>query len=423
LGYKNNGSDEIKMDDHLYDVCVIGGLGHVGLPLGISLAKAGKKVVLYDINQAAIDIVMKGEMPFYESGAEDILREVLSNNCLLATNDRSVIKNSYFVIFVIGTPVDDHLKPNYAIFKNSLDDIMDMLHDNQHIILRSTILPETTDKVTHYLRTKGKTSKVSFCPERIAEGRAIEELSSLPQIISSIDPEAIQEAKCLFSLLTNDILVLTPMEAELGKLFTNVWRYILFSISNQFYEIAMREGVDFYKVYKAITYNYPRLQGLPRPGFTAGPCLFKDTMQLAAFSEDNFFLGHAAMLINEGMPRFLVQQLKSRYSLFEKTVGVLGMAFKANSDDKRDSLSYKLKEILEVEAKKVLCSDVYIKESDFVSTEALVEQSDIIILAAPHREYAHLKFGDREIVDIWDFYKKSSFVFKNDVLVKKPVSI
>lgn len=393
------------MTRHLYDVCIVGGLGRVGLPLGLSLAEAGKRVVLYDVNKAAVERVSRGEMPFLEAGAEEVLKAVLGDT-LSATADRTVIRDSYFVVVVIGTPVDEHLNPQYAIFKEFLDSIMDLLHHGQHIILRSTVFPGTTEKVTKYLRKSGRTTKVSFCPERIAEGKAMEELRSLPQIVSSSESEAVQEAKCLFSLLTNDVLVLSPMEAEMAKLFSNVWRYILFSIANQFYQIATQEGIDFYRVYDAIAYKYPRIQGLPRPGFAAGPCLFKDTMQLAAFSNNNFFLGHAAMLINEGLPNFLVQQIKAKYSLSDKTVGVLGMAFKANSDDKRESLSCKLKHILEAEAKRVVCSDVYIKDPGFVSAEELIELADIVVLGAPHKEYARLDIGDRVLIDVWNFYGK-----------------
>ena len=90
-------------------------------------------------------------------------------------------------------------------------------------------------------------------------------------------------------MLTEDVLVLSPMEAEIAKLFCNVWRYIQFAISNQFYQIAAEQGLDFYRIYQALKLNYPRLEGMARPGFAAGPCLFKDTMQLAAFSNNNFF--------------------------------------------------------------------------------------------------------------------------------------
>jgi UDP-N-acetyl-D-mannosaminuronic acid dehydrogenase len=394
------------MKSSIYDVCIVGGLGHVGLPLGISLANSGKKVMLYDISERTIQTVSQGKMPFIEAGAEVLLKEVLGKSLFVSSN-KDVISDSYFVIIVIGTPVDEHLNPQFTIFKEFFDEISDVIKDDQHIILRSTVFPGTTEKIKQYLESKGKRTKVSFCPERIAEGKAMEELRSLPQIISSFDEESMREVHELFSRLTDEILFLSPLEAELAKLFTNVWRYIQFAISNQFYQIATQQGLDFYKIYNAITYKYPRASSFPSAGFAAGPCLFKDTMQLAAFSNNSFFLGHAAMLINEGLPNLIVQILKDKYSLKNKKVGILGMAFKANNDDKRESLSYKLRNILEIEAKGVLCSDVYIHEDNFVSADELAKESDIIILGTPHREYADLILDERKIiVDIWNFYGK-----------------
>lgn len=398
------------MKDRRYDVCVVGGLGHAGLPLGLSFAQAGKRVVLYDIDERALETVSRGEMPFMEAGAESVLRAVLGKTLSLSS-EKQVIAQSHFIVIVIGTPVDDHLNPKFTLFKDFFDNIMDVIDSDQHIILRSTVYPNTTELIKRYLESRDKKVKVSFCPERIAQGKAMEELRTLPQIVASFDEAATKEAGELFSVLTDEILYLTPIEAELAKLFTNVWRYIQFAISNQFYQIAMQHGLDFYRIYHAITHNYPRTQGLKPPGFTAGPCLFKDTMQLAAFSNNSFFLGHAAMLINEGLPNLLVQKLKEKVSLKDKTVGILGMAFKANIDDKRESLSYKLQKILEIEAGRVLCSDVYIQDKGFVSAEALIRDSDIVILGAPHSAYATLAIPEeKHLVDVWNFFGRGGQV-------------
>ncbi len=389
-----------------YDVCIVGGLGHVGLPLGLSLAAAGQRVVLYDVNQEAVVAVRAGRMPFVESGAEEVLATVLGTTLFVAT-DRQVIAHSHFVVIVIGTPVDEHLNPRFSIFQKFFDGIIDLISDDQHVILRSTAFPGATTRIKEHLKARGKRTRVSFCPERIAQGKAMEELHSLPQIVASFDQEALAEAEALFRLLTNDIVFLTPTEAELAKLFTNAWRYIQFAIANQFYQVACQQGLDFYRIHQAITHNYPRAASFPSAGFTAGPCLFKDTMQLAACSTNNFFLGHAAMLVNEGLPNFIVQKLKERAPLADKVVGVLGMAFKADIDDRRESLAYKLKKVLETEARQVLCSDCYIREAGFVTAEELVATAEIVIVAAPHREYARLAFPGRTIVvDVWNFFGK-----------------
>lgn len=177
-----------------YDVCVIGGLGHVGLPLGISFAQSGKKVVLYDTNEKFGDIVSAGKMPFLETGAEEVLKEVL-NRTLFVSSDKSVISESYYVVVAIGTPVDEHLNPQFTLFKRFFDEIIGLLHDDQHVILRSTIFPGSTKKIKQYLESKGRKTRLSFCPERIAQGKAMEELRSLPQIVSSFDEASLNEAK------------------------------------------------------------------------------------------------------------------------------------------------------------------------------------------------------------------------------------
>lgn len=390
-----------------FDVCIIGGLGHVGLPLGITFAERGRRVVLFDIDREAAKTVRGGRMPFMERGAEEILKKVMGQNLSIST-ERAVIAQSHFIIVVIGTPVDGHLNPEFTVFKRFFEEVLDVIDDDQHIILRSTVYPGTTEKVRDLLAAAGKKTRISFCPERIAEGKAIEELQNLPQIVSSFDDASLQEVKELFLSLTADVVCLEPREAELAKLFTNVWRYIQFAIANQFYQIATTGGLDFYRIYEAITHEYPRAKGLPRAGFAAGPCLFKDTMQLAAFNNNTFFLGHSAMLVNEGLPNFIVQRLKDKYPLREKTVGILGMAFKSDSDDARESLSYKLKKILEIEAEKVLCTDPYVKDSALLPLEEVLDRSEILILGAPHGHYKTVAsdFSPKIIVDVWNFFGK-----------------
>jgi UDP-N-acetyl-D-mannosaminuronic acid dehydrogenase len=393
------------MESFSYDVCVIGGLGHIGLPLGISFAQAGKKVILYDINKDTIKLVMSGKMPFLENGAEKPLKETI-NKTLFVSADKNVISKSRFVILTIGTPIDEHLNPQFTLFKEFFDEIMSLLTDQQHIIIRSTVYPGTTEKIMELLRQNGKKTRVSFCPERIAEGKAMEELRSLPQLIASFDEDSIKQASELFRALTSETIPLKPIEAELAKLYTNTWRYLQFAASNQFYQIATQNNLDFYKIFYAVTQNYPRTKGFAKAGVAAGPCLFKDTMQLAAFANNNFFLGHAAMLINEGLPNFIIQKLKEKIELKTKIVGILGMAFKSDSDDIRESLSYKLKNALSIEAGQVICSDPLVKDDKFVSVDVLIEKSDIIILGAPHSEYKKLKLDptSKVIVDIWNFF-------------------
>lgn len=393
-----------------FDICIVGGCGHVGLPLGMAFADQGKDVALYDINEVVIAKVNNGVVPFKENGAEPVLKRVLKAKKLLATNDPNVIGNSKTVVLVIGTPVDEHLNPKVDDIINAIKQIQDQLKDDQLLVMRSTLYPGVTDKVKHYLDKQGKKTLVAFCPERIIEGHALTELYELPQIVAGCTPEATKRASALFKVLTKKVIVTQTVEAELAKLFTNTWRYINFAISNQFYMIANASGYDFYNIYDAMTQDYPRLKSFAKAGLAAGPCLFKDTMQLSAFSGNNFFLGHSAMLVNEGLPDFIITAMKNKYDLTKKTVGILGMAFKGNNDDSRESLSYKLKKKLEVEADTVLCNDPYIKDQRFVSLDEIKKKADIVVLATPHTVYAEEDWNGKVVIDMWNFYGKGGLV-------------
>jgi len=386
-----------------FDVCVIGGCGRVGLPLAIAFADKGLRVVIYDLDKGKIGQIKSGVMPFLEEGCGEKLKRLIGRN-LTVVDTPDLISQARFIMITIGTPVEEHLNPQYSAMANFFEGLLPYLSGEQYIILRSTVYPGTAEKINRLLKSKGSSAHLAFCPERIVEGKALSELQSLPQIVSAFDEQTVQAVSDLFKVLTEDIVVLKPVEAELAKLFTNAWRYIRFATANQFFILANQHGLDYHSIYQAMTYNYPRAQDLPKPGFAAGPCLFKDTMQLAAFSNNTFFLGHASMLVNEGLPNYVVQKLKEKTDLKEKTVGILGMAFKADSDDERDSLSFKLKRLLEMEANKVYCSDPYVKRDYFVPAQELVDMSDIIIIATPHSQYKTLNIPpNKMLVDIWNF--------------------
>jgi UDP-N-acetyl-D-mannosaminuronic acid dehydrogenase len=382
-------------------VVVVGGCGHVGLPLAIALADRGAQVAVYDVNPVAVAEVGSGQMPFLESGAAPMLERVVAAGRLVASTDPAIVGSAENVIVVVGTPVDEHLNPDQQAVPRALAGCADYLRDGQLLILRSTVYPGVTALVEKVVAKLGKAIDVAFCPERIAEGKAMTELFDLPQIVSARREEAYTRAAALFGLLTDRQVPMTPEEAELAKLFTNVWRYIKFATANQLYMIANDRGLDFERIRQGLMLDYPRAADMPAPGFAAGPCLFKDTMQLAAFNNNNFVLGHTAMMINEGMPLYLVDRLKRRFDLESMTVGILGMAFKGGSDDIRSSLAYKLKRVLTSTAATVRCTDPYVTaDESLVPLDEVVESCDLLIIAAPHPEYADLA-TTKPVVDIW----------------------
>jgi UDP-N-acetyl-D-mannosaminuronic acid dehydrogenase len=384
------------------DVVVLGGGGHVGLPLSLAFAQAGLKVGIYDTNQATLDQIAAGEMPFLEAGAEELLPEVLATGRLEFGASAEMIERTSCLVVVIGTPVDEFLGPSMTIFEKAVDQIAPHLRDGALVALRSTVYPGTTAYVAQHLVDRGCRADVAFCPERIAEGHALEELHSLPQIIGADTDASAERASRLFGVLAAKTIRTTTKEAELTKLFTNTWRYMKFAVANQFFMIADQAGVDYGNVLRAIREDYPRAADLPGPGFAAGPCLFKDTMQLAAYTSDHFPLGQAAMQVNEGLPAYIVSALERRYGgLAGKCVGILGMAFKAESDDPRASLSYKLRKLLRWSGARVLATDPYVADDRLVPLERVLAESDILVLGAPHRNYRGLEVGGKDVVDVW----------------------
>ena len=376
----------------------------------MALADRGCDVVSYDINQTAVELVNSGTMPFLEPDSEPVMERIRNQGTFRASTDPTVISEADVLIVVVGTPVDEHLNPDAEAVPNAVAALRDYLRPGQLLVLRSTVFPGVTRLVESRLSELGVDVDIAFCPERIAEGKAFTELFSLPQIVSGCSDRAVERASALFGLLTTQIVVTAPEEAELAKLFTNTWRYIKFAAANQFYMIANDYGIDFHKVRHAITLDYPRAVDMPGPGFAAGPCLFKDTMQLAAFNNNNFTLGHASMMVNEGLPLYLVSRMAEKWNLAETKVGILGMAFKSESDDIRSSLSYKLRRILKFKAQDVLCTDEFVTEDkNLLPIETVISNSDVLVIGAPHDKYKSLKVN-KPVIDVWNLLGNGSVV-------------
>ena len=384
------------------DVTVVGGAGHVGIPLVLALAEAGLRVNVNDLNQTSLNTLESGRLPFIESGAEEVLAKALAGKRLVFTNSSNRISTRGPVIITIGTPIDEFLNPVRRVVQDCIDAMLPRLADGQLLVLRSTVFPGTTDWLASYLKAQGRNLKVAFCPERVVQGFGLKELREMPQIVSGTTPQAERDAAALFERITPEVVVVRPIEAEFAKLFSNAYRYIEFAATNEFYLVARSAGVDYQRVLKAMKHNYPRLKSMPRPGFAAGPCLVKDTMQLSAFARNQFGLGHAALLINEGLVLHVVEVLKRHYDLATMAVGLLGMAFKAESDDTRASLSYKFKKVLNGQARAIMTTDPFVTtDPDLMPLDAVIAQSDLMILCAPHAVYRDADFKGKPVFDVW----------------------
>lgn len=398
-------------------IAIVGGCGHVGLPLGVKFALAGADTKLIDIDAAKVALVNQGTFPFLEEDGDKELKSAISKGKLEATTDSNVCKNADVIVFVTGTPVDEHLNPKISDVLKTFDHYHQFFGPNTLVVMRSTLFPGTMEHISNRLKMLGVQVRLAFCPERVSQGYALKEIDELPQIVSSFNEESFKAASEIFSALAPCIIRLTPLEAEITKLMANSWRYLEFAIANQFYLIAEKNGVDFYRIYNAIKYQYPRANGYKAPGFAAGPCLFKDTMQLASYFDNQFFLGHSAMLVNENLASFVVdkamqivecsqdQNQQPRKSLWGKTVGLLGVAFKAENDDTRESLSFKVKKGLVFHGANVLWHDPFVAGSDDLTH--VINKSDVLILCTPHNIYKNYNFS-KPVVDVWGIVHKTN---------------
>ena len=385
-----------------FDVVVVGGAGHVGAPLSIVLASRGLRTLIYDVNEQTVGALRDGRMPFLEDGAEPLLQDALRRDMLGFAHTPESIAGVPTVIVTIGTPIDEFQNPRMSVLTRCVDGLIPHLTDDQLIVLRSTVAPGVTEHLAEYLQSKGKRPAIAFCPEHVVQGKGVEEIQTLPQLVSGLSREAVTRAASLFSQIAPEVVELTTREAEYAKLISNAWRYIQFAATNQFYMMVEADGLNYGALVAKIKHRYPRMATFPTAGFAAGPCLMKDTMQLFAHRKHGFILGQVAMTINEGMPEYIVTQLMRKTKISGSRVGILGMAFKAESDDIRDSLSYKLKKVLEFQGADVSCSDEYVQDSTFVSRDALLQHCDALIVGVPHDAYRRLKPRPGQVVmDVW----------------------
>ena len=381
-------------------ISIIGGAGHVGFPLGLIFSSKGYKVNLIDKHKENIKKINSGKPPFLEEGSNALLKKMLKLKRIKTTNKLANIKDSKYIIVCIGTPINKNLNPDLKNFLNFFRILKKYLNKDQIIIIRSSVYPGICDHVYKIIKNKNK--NLSYCPERIVQGKSIKELPNISQLISGKNKKSIIESSLLFKKICKKIIKVEIIEAEIVKLFSNAYRYVHFAISNQFLMICKNLGLDFFKVREIMKDGYKRNAHIPMSGFTAGPCLLKDTMQLSSFYNHKFSLGHVAMQVNEGIPRFLIDQLKKDYNLKNKTIGLLGLTFKAECDDIRDSLAIKLLNYLKKKKINTLYSDEYYKMKGMKKKNEVVKKSDIIIISTPHNAYKKIKIPkNKKVVDIW----------------------
>jgi UDP-N-acetyl-D-mannosaminuronic acid dehydrogenase len=394
------------------------GIGRVGLPLAMFFASKGIHTYGVDIDEKKVQTLKAGKMPFLEEGSEELLRKTIGDT-FEPTTDFTKVKEADYVILTLGTPVDEFLNPDFSQLENALGSLMPNLRGGHTLILRSTVSPGSTEYVKNYIEKNtnfriGKDIYLAFCPERIAEGKALKELEELPEIIGYLDEKSRDAAADLFKAIDKEVYTSSAINVELLKLFTNMYRYINFSVGNEFLVIAEDWGANIHEIVELSNKNYPR--GGPKiPGFAAGPCLFKDGFFLTSnipFPD----LISAAWRINENLPGYLIHKAKKIKSIKGAKCVVLGLSFKANIDDDRASLSHKIRKIMEREMGNVITHDVYLDDKNFEET---LKDADFLVIATAHNEYKkpldyYKKFvkPDCVVIDIWNLFGKNSVIFR-----------
>lgn len=407
------------------------GIGRVGLPLALVLADSGFEVYGIGRTPAKIAEIKKSQMPFLEKGAPSLLKKYV-NKSFFPTTSYEIVKKCHYIILTLGTPVDENMNPVLDQINTALTTATPYLKKGQTLILRSTVSPGTTDYVKSWLNDikglkVGRNFFLAFCPERIAEGKAIEEIRSIPQIIGGIDKKSSHKAETLFKKIgVEKCLISDAVTAELAKLFTNMYRYINFAIANEFMVLAGNYHRNIYEIIDLVNRDYKR-GGLSVPGLTAGPCLFKDGFFLIndlPFAD----LISTSWKINESIPLYLVKKIRERMKVDGKKAVILGLAFKSEIDDIRESLSFKIRKALLRERAEVFLHDPYVKEYQGQKIESdvykILQDASLIFLGTNHQFYHQLDLTKVKkivkknclICDVWNIFRTNKIIFTINAL-------
>jgi UDP-N-acetyl-D-mannosaminuronic acid dehydrogenase len=398
-----------------HDVSVIG-LGRVGLPLALSFADRGFSVVGIDKDATRLSAVREGRMPFQENGGQEVLDRVHASGRLHLSEHIADAADARHIVITLGTPSFSHIEIDISDIRTALDALLPVLQPGHSFVLRSTIAPGTTQFVAGYIEKNrdlrvGEDVFVAHAPERIAAGRFFEEIDTLPQIVGGVGERSAEVVSELFEVYDAPVVVTTPVQAELAKIWTNILRYATFALPNLLMMDCEQYDANVFEVIELINKDYPR-GGIRMPGFTAGTCLRKDF----AFSEERSNAPGmllAVSRVNESVPLFLVEGVKRRLgSLSGRKIAVLGLAFKADTDDERDSLAHKLVRLLERELADVAIHDPIVA-TPTQSFEDAVRDADAVVIATNHSAFcgadrlkaiAALANDSTLVVDPWNCF-------------------
>jgi len=379
-----------------FKVSVVGGAGHIGLPLSLFISSFGHDVTIIDTNQKVLEGLKGGNLPFYEDGLDKYLKKAQKNNIKLSNNNQDLSKSD-FVIITLGSSSE---AKDIDLFKKVMDDVIKNIKQESNIILRSTIDIGSIEEIRSNPEFIEKNINLAYCPERIAEGMSLIELPQIPQIIGISDDNNFLIFQNFFNTLNIESIKTTYQNAVFIKLFTNTYRYSEFSIVNEFFNIAQKNSIDFDEIIKIAKKDYPRLKNMPSKGFVGGPCLIKDSKTFYEnYAKDNILLS-AIQNINTD---FFKSILDTCNKLFEEKIVIqLGITFKPNSDDLRSSLSYEFNNYLRENGFKVYVVDKYVNQEDtdieIFKYEDVKDKTKNLLISTYHDYFKNLDLNNKKVV-------------------------
>ena len=422
-------------------VCIVG-LGYVGLTLAVAMADAGFRVHGVEVAEPVLQALRGGKAHFVEVGLNAKLAEQIAAGRFTFGTDFEASAEASAYIITVGTPVGDDKRVRFETMSTVAANVAGVLKPDDLVVLRSTVLVGTTrDFVKPILDSAGQPYSLAFCPERTLEGRALQELSSLPQVVGGIDANSTFRASQMFSFLTPSVVrVNDPETAELVKLVNNTQRDYVFAFANEVAAVCDELGLDAREVIFSGNLGYPRAN-LPMPGPVGGPCLEKDPYILAQSLERTGFtptLAVAARQWNEGLPQRAVEQIARHCNargMAPRRVAVAGLAFKGRPEtsDLRGTLAAplvaRLRETFPEAA--IVGWDPVVEASDIsdfgLSPCAAIEDAftdaDVVVIQNNHERFAHADLGSLSarmarpgmIYDFWNQHNARTLTLAADV--------
>jgi len=362
-----------KIQDKSAKIGVIG-LGYVGLPLAVDKAIAGYEVIGFDIQQKRVDMVNQS-VNYIGDVVDDELKEVVRTGKLRATTDYDEIKNLDIVTICVPTPLDKNKQPDLTFIRNSAQEVAKRLHAGMLVVLESTTYPGTTEEeVKPILESTGLKCGIdfflAFSPERVDPGNKLYNVKNTPKVVGGVTPVCTKVAATLYSnVLQSDVFeVSSPKVAELEKLYENTFRNVNIALANELALICDRMGISVWEVIEAAsTKPYGFMAFYPGPGL-GGHCIPIDPFYLSWKAKEYDYytkMIETSAVINDAMPEFVVDRVYRILNRFKKplngsTILVLGVAYKKDIDDMRESPALKVISLLEKEGAHVIYNDPYI---------------------------------------------------------------